>query len=56
MQLETARDWGKSPDEFDKLEPEVRAEMMAFDHVHRLHEIYTMEEAKRETKRSGGEG
>jgi len=46
MQLETAREWGKSPDEFDKLEYDVRAEMMAFDYVHRLNEAYHIEEAK----------
>ncbi len=46
MQLETAMDWGKTPDEFDNLEVETRAEMMAFTHVQRLHEAYIVEEAK----------
>lgn len=46
MQLDTAKDWGRTPDEFDKLEVDVRAEMMAFSHVQRLHEAYVVEEAK----------
>jgi hypothetical protein len=46
MQLEAAKSWGMPPDEFDKLEVEVRAEMMAFDHVQHLHEAYIVEEAK----------
>ena len=46
MQLETAKAWTVPPDEFDKLEIDVRAEMMAFDHVQRLYEAYVVEEAK----------
>lgn len=46
MQLETAKEWGMTPEGFDKLEVETRAEMMAFNHVHRLHEAFVVEEAK----------
>ena len=50
VQLETAKDWGVTPDAFDKLEWDVRGEMMAFDHVQRLHEAYQYEEAKTNKK------
>lgn len=46
MQLETAKEWGVTPDKFDQLEWDVRGEMMAFNHVQRLHEAYQREEAK----------
>ena len=44
--MEVAKDWGLTPWQYDRLENDEKAEMMAFSWVHRLVENYHYEKAE----------
>ena len=46
MQLEVAKEWGLTPSQWDNVDIDGRAEMLAFNHVQNLHKVFLHEESK----------
>lgn len=49
LELESMKSWGLTPTEWAKLDMNDKAEIMAFEHVLGLHQMYIHEEAKKDT-------